>query len=262
MRKQLLMIICLFIKVIILTSCSTAGDNDSIEKEGIFELMNDTSSEDHSIYQQTIKDFKTAVESNDPQALYDLIDLNYEGEVYWTVVEAQELIDFFMENQYLFDIQVLSLEESIDRIETFMEAGRYDTEETRKRIPFAPSDNGLIFLQPNGKLSVKIFKHTLIASENSLGDFDEVILKYQDTEKEFRFNHTYFKNNKYKNHNNEEVIDIMHVGPGNYTIESVGIYGDNQAEYEETIKLTDFDMSVDLKKKSVKIIHLFFKKHN
>src|SRR5699024_10614489 len=187
------------------------------------------------LYEETIRNFEHAIQNDDAQALYDLVDLNYESDVYWTVKEAKDLIDFFMSDPFALEQQVRYLENSIAQIDLLMELGIYSPDVTTRRIPFAPADEGFVFLLPNGKLAVKVFKHTLIVNENTLGDFEKIIVDYDDTDRQFKYDESSIKSRVYKNYNNEKVIDIMNVGPGNYTIKSIRIYQEEHNEYDETI---------------------------
>lgn len=212
-----------------------------------------------SDYHQTINEFRRVVENNDAEHLYELVDLNYEGEVYWTKKEAQDLIDYFKESPMLFNRQIDLLEESVPYIESLDELNVDVYPNKEKRIPYAALFDGFVFLQPDGQLSVNVMKHTIKSNIVSDEDFDKLILTYKDTDREFVFRPSTLKENTYKNHNNEEVIEVMYVGPGNYTIDAELTIGDTVKKAEALIDLTDEYMTTKLDRKNEQIMRMSFK---
>lgn len=241
----------LFITIwfVLLLGCSTDSDTSLIGE-------NERSSEMFVIYEQTIQEFAHAVENDDATALYELFDLNYENDVHWTVEQAQDLINYFVENPHELTFQIQYLKESVGRIEILNQLDVHHVTD-EKRVPFSYKEPGLVFMQPDGKLAFKVFKHTLIVGDYSLGKYTELIIDYTNIDWEIKLTPSDIANKKYKNHNNEEVIDLIFVGPGHYDIKFTKQHNESE-KYEETIQLTGDDMSVNIKNKNEKIIHLFF----
>lgn len=240
----------------ICTSCSIdqerfpGSEEDEVEPPHIAEAR--------SKYEQTIKDFQTAVKNDDPQALYDLVDLNYEGEVYWTDKEAQDLIDLFLGESFLLERQVRLLEEDLESRLWLKSLGVDHSDSEIKRIPYASAKEGFVFLQSNGKLAIKTVKHLLNVNENSLGDFDKIILHYETTDRKFEWEQATIAQEKFTHENNDVYVDVIHFGPGNYDLKGTRIYQGEEEEMTSTIELTVGDMNPSTERKDERQIRLSF----
>ncbi len=244
----------LLVSVFILLLTYTNNQENLAAKEIV---LNEPSND--SVYRQTINEFRRAVENNDAEHLYELVDLNYEDEVYWTEKEAQDLIDYFKESSMLLNQQIRLLEDSVSYIELLEERNVEVYPDKEKRIPYAAMFDGFVFLQQDGQLSVNVIKHTIRKNIVSDDDFDELILTYKDTDKEFVFQRSTLEENAYKNHNNEEVVEVMYVGLGNYVIDVQLITGDTVKEAEVLIDLTDEYMTTKLDRKNEEMMGISFK---
>lgn len=249
MQRKFYIRIYIFMLIVFMVGCSDV--DDSIESE--------ESEIDTSVYEQTIYNFKSAIVNNDAQALYDLVDLNYEEEVYWTLSEAQDMVDFYSENYLVYKEELNRLEESIQTLKYLGETESFGTNEEVKRIPLAPPEEGLVFLDPNGQLTIKLFRHALYVSGDSLDDYEEITLNYEGTGETFIFDQADIENNRYKNEKNAEVVDMMYFGPGNYNINSKGISQGESRTHTETIELSLHDLHLKKDRRNMEVIHLYLK---
>jgi len=74
---------------IIFTRCSNSTNRKT----------DDDSAEDHFEKDKNVLKFIETVKENDAEALFDLIEIRHEEDVYWTVKEAGDLIEYLSQSE-------------------------------------------------------------------------------------------------------------------------------------------------------------------
>lgn len=200
----------LFLIIVIFTGCSNSSD--ATEREIGSEILQDEDSmEEITEHEKNIRKFITAVEENDADALFDLIEIRHDEDVYWTVKEAGDLIEYLSQSEAAMRDQLRSLGLSNESLTD----------------PYNPSEMpdefnvlgpvGFVILYPDGKMGVRVYEHEFNTRTGEIGYPEKVILTYND-EKEITLEQE------------GDSLDnkIGYFGPGKYEVHGEGFYKEGE----------------------------------
>src|SRR5690625_1434568 len=203
----------LLLITVVFTGCSNSSDTTESEISSKI-LQDDDSMKEITEHEKNVLKFIVAVEENDAEALFDLIEIRHDEDVYWTVKEAGDLIEY------------LSQSESTMRDEL---GNLGISHESLVKDPYNPTElpdeyitgnqNGFVFLYEDGELGVKVFEHFLDKDSRQLGSPEKVILTYSD-EKQITL----------EVEENDLNDKIGYFGPGNYEVHGKGFFNDGEVK--------------------------------
>src|SRR5699024_4011299 len=203
----------LFLIIVIFTGCSNSSD--ATEREIGSEILQDEDSmEEITEHEKNIRKFIRAVEENDADALFDLIEIRHDEDVYWTVKEAGDLIEYLSQSESRMSDELRNLGLSHASL---------------TRDPYKPTEMpdefligssvGLIFLYSDGKIGVRVFEHHLNKDTRYLGSPQKVILTYSDAiQITLESEEGFLKS------------EIGYFGPGNYEVHGESFYKDGDVK--------------------------------
>lgn len=160
--------------------------------------------------ESTLGKFKQAVEENDAEALYELVEIK-DG-TYWSAKEAQDVIDNYERIENNYSIQIELFEEQLEAID--------------KGEPVNNEKNKFYF-DDDGKLHLRGYEFYLDGDQ--VDDAEEIVFTVNDAEEivvESPFD-------------DEIIIGVF--GPGDYDIKAIARYGEDTVDAYATIEMSSVD---------------------
>ena len=159
-----------------------------------------------------LESFKKAVDGEDAEALYDLVEVG-EG-IHWSAKHAQDVIDNYNRTENNYSMQIEEFEEQLAAIEND-----------------EPIDNekNKFYFDEDGDIQVRGYE--FYTNNSGLEDADEIIITVEDIDEEFVVEGPF---------TDEEII-IGTFGPGDITFEATAKHGDKEITDKNTVEMNSAD---------------------